>query len=218
MASLTAVQRRRSGKLSLVNVFVAILALRSRNLEFRILAFLAFRHVALIAGHCYVEGFQWIFRRDMFFDAKRGRLPPVFRVARLAFTAVGTRSELPVMRFLVAIGAFGVSHRRFEIAMGVAIAASNRLVFSNQRKFCFRVVETFHLSYTGPTRSHVTTVAGCLEGSLMRVGVASTAFREGKARVFDVRLSVLDNRVALHAIHFLVRSGERIFRCGVIEA
>lgn len=39
VACLAAIQGRSSGKLSFVNVFVAILALGRRNLEFRILAF-----------------------------------------------------------------------------------------------------------------------------------------------------------------------------------
>lgn len=178
MACLAAIQGRRCGKLTFVNVIVAILALRCRLYEFGVPAFGAFGYVALVAGDRDVNAFQRIFRGRMFLDTKRGGLPIGFIVARRAFAVIDTRAELSVMRVLVAIHAFGVRHGRLEIAFRVAVTAIYSLMLAQQGEFRFRVVEVFHLRYTRPTRSHVATLALSLEGALVWIGVAASAFRE----------------------------------------
>jgi len=124
-----------------------------------------------------------------------------------------------MMGFLMTILAFGEGYSRLEIIMSVAILASHRLMLSEQRKFCFRMVEPCHLCYSSPARRIVAAFAGPLESSLVRIDVASSACLEGKARVFDIRLRVrvLEGGVALPAVHLFVRSGQRIFRVRVFE-
>src|ERR1700746_2307175 len=106
----------------------------------------------------------------MFFHAVGGWLPILYLVARRAFALVRARGELPVMRILVAIHALGKRNLRLEVATFVALAARDRLVFSEQGEFRFLVVETHQLRHVLPTRSHVATLARRSEAALVRVG------------------------------------------------
>ena len=81
VACLTAIQGRGCGELSLMNVFVTILALRGRNLEIRVLAFGAFGYMALVASDWNVDAFQRIFCGSMFFYTECGGRPIIYRMA-----------------------------------------------------------------------------------------------------------------------------------------
>src|SRR5712691_1059375 len=173
--------------------------------------------MALAAIHFCVQVLERIFRRSMFFHSVYGGLPIIYRVARRALAFVRARGELPVMLVFVAIHAFAERYLRLEIVALVAIAASHRHVLSEQREFRFLVVETHELRNFLPTGGHVAALAGRSEAALVRIGVAPGAFREREPRVLRIRLGVLDNGVALHAINLLVCPGEGIFRGGMIE-
>jgi len=208
---LAAIQRGRCGELSLVNILVTILAKRRGNPEVRVLTFRTFGDVAVVAGHFGMKAFQRILRGGMLLHAKCGGLPVIFRVARFAFAAIRTRTKLSMMYVLVTILALGMRHWRLEITLVMAIAASNRLVLSEQREFCFRVIETLHLRDASPACGAVATLAGPGEGALVHIDVAPCAFIEGESRVLNIRLRVLDHGMALYAVDFLVRAGKRIF-------
>lgn len=68
MARLAAVLKRSARELTLVNILVAILALRLRDLENRCFAL---RYVALVARDGYMAAFQRIFCGRMILYRKR---------------------------------------------------------------------------------------------------------------------------------------------------
>jgi hypothetical protein len=169
---------RRSGKLTFVNVFVTVLALRLRDFEKGIFALRAFRHVAFVTSNRNVLAFEWIFRGGVIFDAEDRRLETIYRVTRSAFVTAGASPELTFVRIFVAVHALRKWHGRFEVSMGVAVAARNGGVFAQQGIFCLGVIETLQLSDAVPVRRVMARLAGSCEAALVRIRVAPRALGE----------------------------------------
>ena len=126
----------------------------------------------------------------------------------------------------MAIGARRIRHRRLEIALAVAFAASYAAMFSEERISCPGVIEAFELCHLLPVGCVVARLARAFEGALVRICVAACASSEGKPRVLNVRLGIrLGNepcsshrRVAFRAGYRGVRPRQRVFRSRVIKA
>ena len=135
---LAAIPMRCAGELALVGVLVAVLACGLRNLEYSLLAL---GEMALIASDRRMAAFQRIRRRRMRRHAEGRRLEPFDGVTSGAFSLIGPRRKLPMVRVRVAIRASGVRDRSLEIAAGVAIGAGHGAMLSEQREICFRMIE-----------------------------------------------------------------------------
>ena len=72
---------------------------------------------------------------------ERRRLPARERVARAAVAAVGAMEKLALVLVLVAIQAFFVCHRSFEIRVFMTLHASHLAMLSLQREFRAGVIE-----------------------------------------------------------------------------
>ena len=72
---------------------------------------------------------------------ERRRLPARERVARAAVAAVGAMEKLALVLVLVAIQAFFVCHRSFEIRVFMTLHASHLAMLSLQREFRGGVIE-----------------------------------------------------------------------------
>jgi hypothetical protein len=105
VTSLAAILVRRTCELTFVDVFVAILALRLRDLEYGVFVLQAFRQMTLVAGHRDVATLKWILGCGVILYRERGRPESVNGMTRGTLPAIGPRTELPLMRVLVAIHA-----------------------------------------------------------------------------------------------------------------
>ena len=127
MALLALVEPWRSGELGLVLVVMAVEAAREFDVVERVFSL---REMALRALECRVLALQRILRRGMSLHIEFRRLPSIDIVTGGAFPGVGTLCELTVVGIPVAVGAFGERERLFEIAIGVAGAASYGLMLA----------------------------------------------------------------------------------------
>lgn len=139
VALLAAVQVRRSRKLALVRVFVAIGTERELHLVKRRFPG---RLVALCAVHAEVPAAQRKSCVRMVPGEEFRRLPFVYSVAALALASVCSFCELAVVWIrLVAVRAQSVCDWRFEIPATMTGVACNLNVLSCQSELCFGVVE-----------------------------------------------------------------------------
>lgn len=143
----------RTGELGFVNILVAVLALRLGDLEKSVFALRALWQVALFAGHGDVAAFERIFCRCMVLDGKSRWFPAIHGMAGGTFSTIGTSAELTLVCIFVTIRALCERDGRLEVAVGMAVAAGDSLVFSKEGKFCFGVVKSLQLSDLIPFRS-----------------------------------------------------------------
>ncbi len=217
VAGFAAILMRGTRKLTLVNVFVTILALCLRDLKERLFTLQTSRHVAFVAGNLHVSPFQRVFCGRVIFDGKCGRLEAIHRVTLGAFTAAGTTEELPLVRVLMAVHAFRKRYRRLEVPMRVAVAACHGRMFAQQRKLCLGMIESLQLSNAVPVRRVMARLTGGAKTTLVRIRMTRRAFCKRNPCVFHVWLCIGDGRVALSAGRFFVRAGQREFRLGVVK-
>lgn len=176
VAIVAVVQMRRTGKLRLVRIFVAVQAggeLQPKGGGF------ASRHMALGADHAGVFALQRKRRCRVVAYREPHRLETFHGVAGAAFTFVRALRELLRMRVrLVAIRTFAECQGPLEVAAGVAFQAVQLGMFALERKLCPRVTEL--VSYVGafPAAGVVARFAGVGEGTAMRIAVAIVAVRE----------------------------------------
>ena len=142
MTSLAAILMWRSSELTFVNVLMAVFALGLDDFEYGVFALLSSRDMAFFASDLGVMALERIFRGGVIFYAKGRRLEAVHGVARSAFPSARFCEELPLVRILVAIHAFCKRYGRLEISVRMTIAALDGRMFSQQRKFCLRVVKS----------------------------------------------------------------------------
>lgn len=139
MAVLATIQVRRRGELPVVGVLVAIQALRELHL---VKGIFTCRSVAFFTGNARVLSFQRIVRIGMFFHTKLRRFPAIYCMALLAFTFAGPGLELALVGIGgVTVRALRERHGTLEITRSVAFAAADLDVHSQQRIFCFRMIE-----------------------------------------------------------------------------
>ena len=103
-----------------------------------------------------------------------------------------------------------------EIASGVAVAATHFQMHSQQRIFCFRMVELHRRIHFFPAGCRVAGFARSLESALMRIGVAVDAGIEFDPRELH-RLVGAGREVAFLAGHLGVHSGQRILCFRMVE-
>ena len=103
-----------------------------------------------------------------------------------------------------------------EIASGVAIAAADFQMHSQERIFCFRMVELHRRIHFFPAGCRVAGFARSLESALVRIGVAGDAGVKLDPRELH-RLVRAGREVALLAGHLGVHSGQRIFCFRMVE-
>lgn len=90
----------------------------------------ALGNVALGAFHLGVTALQRVLGGSVLLDREKGRLPALHVMARGALAFVRALGELPVVSVLVAIRTFRERDRLFEVAIGVALAATDLRVFA----------------------------------------------------------------------------------------
>ena len=141
VTGLAAVLVWRTRELTLVNVLVAILALRLGDFEERVLVFWPLWDMTFIAGNLDVLTLEGIFRAGVILDSKNRGFETFNGVAHGTFAAIRACAELPLMRIFVAVRTLREWHRRLEIPMGVALGAFNSGVLAEQREFCLGMIE-----------------------------------------------------------------------------
>ena len=139
-------------------------------------------------------------------------------MALRALAGLWPLAELSAVRVgCMAVRAFRVCHRLFEVALEVALFARHCFVFSKQWEAGLCVIKLSCHAHLFPGNGVMAALAGCRERTLMGIGMAGGAIGEGKSPVFYIRLGSLHADMALLASHALVRASERILRFGVIE-
>jgi len=132
-------------------------------------------------------------------------------VALRTLSLARPRLELSFVRIgNVAIGALGKGQGLLEIASRVAVAATDFQMHSQERVFCFRMVELHRRAHFFPTGRRMAGFACSLECPLMRIGVAGDAGIEFDCGELD-RLVGAGCEVAFFTGHLGVHSGQRIF-------
>ena len=101
--------------------------------------------------------------------------------------------------------------RFFEVAAGVAIAARNFQMQSQQRVFCFGMVELHRRAHFFPTGRGMARFASSLECAFVRIGVAIDTVGEFDSGELD-GLFRTGRKMAFFASHLGVHSGQRILR------
>jgi len=216
VALVAGVEVRCGDKLSGVLIFVARSALVKLDFEERVLAF---GDVTLVAVHAGVPAFERIGAGGMVFHCVGRRLPTLHGVAGEALATAMTFGKLSVVRIgLVAIRALVENQRLLEVAVGVALFATDRRVLAFQRVLGFRVIEILVHRLLRDSLPTPGAMAGgtCLgEAAVVRVLVAIGTQVERNACV--PRLAIGPVGVALGALHLGVETGQRIPRLRVIE-
>jgi len=137
----------RGSELTPVDVVMAITALCLGNSKYGLFAL---GRVALLAFHSDVAAFERIRSRGMLFDSEGGWLEPAHVVTDCAICAAGARHELAAVVVRMTIHTLRKRHWRFEVAEGMAIAASDTAVLAKKRIGCLGVVEALELCYARP--------------------------------------------------------------------
>ena len=134
--------------------------------------------MAFVASDRYVPGFERILGGRVILHSKNRGLEAVQIVARRAITSVRAGPELTLVRILVAVHAFRERHRRFEVPVGVTIAARDGGVFAKQGIFCLGVVEPLQLGDAVPVRRVMAGLARRRKTAFVRIRVATRTLRE----------------------------------------
>ena len=202
MAAFAAVIPRRSGKLALVDVGVAIPALR--QLDF-VKGVQPFRKVASLTRHRAVLCLQWIGRFLVHGHGECRGFETLNRVTRRAFAAVLTGAELPAVRVsVVAIHAFLERYWPVEIASHVTQFAAHAHMLSPQGILGGGVIKSLTHRRRGnlfPSRRIVARLARGLEDAVVNVRMAITASVESEAHILQHFRMVSRRLVALLASH-----------------
>lgn len=114
MARLAAVLKWSARELAFVNILVAILALRLRDLENRCFAL---RYVALVAGNRYMAAFQRILCTRVILHREGRWLEAIYGVASRALSATRPFEKLSAVIVLMTVHAFCERYRRLEISV-----------------------------------------------------------------------------------------------------
>lgn len=135
-----------------------------------------------------------------------------------ALASIRTLRELSLVRIgLVAVRALGERNRLLEISAAVALDASDRGMFSEQRKLGFGMVEFLIQTRRKllPSTSVVAGLASLGKCSVVRIAMATRALAEGDSCVS--RLIIRTRRVALFARNLHVHACQRITGFRVIK-
>jgi hypothetical protein len=79
-----------------------------------------------------MPAFKRIFCRGVILDSKNRGFKAIYVMARSTLAAIAPSAELTFVCILVAVRALRKGHRRFEVPLRVAVAASYELVFANK--------------------------------------------------------------------------------------
>lgn len=134
VATLTAIEVRRGGKLSRVLVGMAVGAALELDFEQSVCAV---GNVAPGARHHGVSALQGIRRRGVVLHSERRRLESLDRVAGTALATLRAFGKLSLVRVrLVTIRALLEHQRLLEISTRVALRTFHRGMFAQQGKLC----------------------------------------------------------------------------------
>ena len=214
VAILATVLVRRGGKLLVMRILMAIRAGR----EFHFVdGVFSGRRVALVASNGRMFSFERIMRCRVLLHAKLRWFPPFHGVALRTLSFARPRLELSFMWIgSMANCALGKGQGLLEIASGVAVAATDLQVHSQERVFCFRMIELHRGIHFFPTGGRMAGFARSLESAFVRIGVAGDAGIEFYPRELH-RLVGTSREVALLAGHLGVHSGQRILCLRMVE-
>lgn len=139
MAAFAGVEVRCASKLAGVLVSMTVGAMLEFQLEDSVDAAW---DMALVAAHLHVRTGQGICGLRVIRHREGRRFPSFHRMTGRALAAIRPGCELTLMRIrLVAVHAFLEGNRLLEVAASVALNATHRRVFAEQREFRFGVVE-----------------------------------------------------------------------------
>jgi hypothetical protein len=173
--------------------------------------------VAFVAGDGRMFSFERVVRCRVLLHAELRWLPALHGVALRTLSLAGPRLELSLMWIgVMAICTLGEGQGLLEIASGVAVAATDLQMHSQERVFCFRMVELHRGIHFFPTGRRVAGFARSLESALVRIGVAGDAGIEFYPRELH-RLVGTRREVALLAGHLGVHPGQRILGLRMVE-
>ena len=175
-------------------------------------------NVALHAFQPHMTALQRVSGRSVIFHGEKGGLPPLHVVAGGALAAVLTLGELPVMSILVAIHALLERDRLLEIAIGVALGATDGSVLAFERELGLGVIEALVDGLQVdllPSGGAMAGLAALRETAVVGVFVAIRALVERDADV--LRFTIGTAGVTLGALYLRVQSGEGITGLGVVK-
>ena len=214
VAVLAAILVGRGGELLVMRILMAIRA--RRELHF-VHSVFSGRRVTFVASDGRMFSLERIMRCGVLPHAKLRWLPSFDRVALRTLSLARPRLELPFVGIgSMAIRALGKGQRLLEIASGVAVAATNFQMHSQERIFCFRMVELHRRIHFFPACRHMAGFARSLKSALVRIGVARDAgvkLDPGELH----RLFGAGREVALLAGHLGVHSGQRVLGFRMVE-
>jgi len=175
--------------------------------------------VALRAGHTLMFPNQWIRCGPMAGFSKSRRFPSRFLVTRTALASIGAPLELAVVRVLVAVHAFFVGDRLFEVGRLVAHLTGQLGVLAVQWEFGLAVVEVVLRNLHALPRIGVVAgfAASSLEGSVVRILMATGTSRKVEPSVLDDLRIGGGGLMAFRAFDRLMLSGEGESGVGMIE-
>jgi hypothetical protein len=153
---------------------------------------------------------QWIRRGLMAGCNKSRRFPSGFLVTRTALAAIGAALELAVVRVLMAVHAFFVGYRLFEVGLLVARLAGHVGVLAVPREFGLAVVEVVLRNLHALPRIRVVTgfAASALESSVVGILMAAGTGHKVEPPVLDDFRVGGGGLMAFRAFDRLVLSGE----------
>jgi len=214
VARLAAIVVRRPRKLAVVDIRVAVRAVR----EFHLVDRCATRwQVALGTLHASVSAFQRVLGSRVFFHAKERRLPVVDGVALGALALPRALGELALVNVEVAIHAVRKSQRLFEIASYMTGRATHRRVLAQQRVPRLGVIKSKDWEQFFPAGGPVAGLATLRrERPFMWVHVTINAGAE--SHIAESRWSAGFIRLmAFFTSHFDVHPRQRITRLRMVE-
>ena len=218
MAALTAVVVRRSCKLALVDVRMAVPTLTEFDLVER---GFSCRDMTLGARNGDVLRLQGVGGIGVFGHSKLRGFESIHGVAWLAGAAIFARAELPAVGIgSMAIGAFGMRQGVIECRAVVAYLATHLDVLAQQWVVGFGVIEGSRHAIGGDLFPVGLVVAGftpCLEAAVVRVVMARRTLLEGEPNVLNDFWIGGCRLVTLFAGHLRMRFQQGVLGLRVVE-
>ena len=219
MAQFAAILVRSGLEFTTVRVGVAI---HADQLVRLVCSFFAGRLMTLLTFELEMLTFQFEGALLVRFAGVERRLELHFVVTGVAIGARGAAFKLATMNIFVAIAAQGVSDRRTEIVVLMALCAVALRVLAVEREFGLVMIEAAGGEDCFPAAGRVAGLAGALErrilkSSAVRIGVAVLAIGECEAFVTRIRFARLGT-VTFHASDILMQPGERVSSAEMLEA
>lgn len=175
MAALASIVVRGASELPIMDIFVAVRAIRKFHLVDR---FFAGWEVAFGAFHLGVFPVKRILGRCVFLDLEERRLPAFHRVTLGTFALLDAPDELAIVNVFVAVRAIVEWQRLLEVTIDMARRATNRGVLPEERILGLRMIEGKGGEQLFPSGGGVAGLATLRERTLVRIDMAISASSE----------------------------------------